>query len=661
MMIRLRDRRTWVGKSTEAGAIALITAVLIPVLLILVAFAADIGRWYVEVAKVQKAADAAALAGVTWLPSDINGGTVKAGAVAALNGYTDADGLTFANLTSQGVGFPQVQVTNSGLRPSELLVTVTSQITNSFARIFGLQTTRISRSALADYVAPAIMGSPCNAIGNQPPSNASGNTPNPPGTVIPGDGQGGRPAQGGYQTCQSDPNFWTAIEGPATSKIQGDRYATRNCSGGTIDGCRSSSSTDGNVPATPPVTGQGEYNEANYYFVIRVGQAALNRPINVQIYDPAYVSTGQTCTALDTPSSGRNGTGFYDGMNPYVTNDWAARYSDSDGNDYCPGDNDPGGGGTTNLTTSFILRDQIPTQDPDAAVPIPGCTKQFGSYDGTPRAENLRDRTANYNIFGTLTGYTNNNSYNPALAKVFHQWVELCTFTPTVRGDYYLQVRTNKGLAAAEPNLNPYTGNDMGALISSNAAAADPASDAAGRAGHGSNGFAIRAFVDGCDSSASAGQCTAATNVSVAGYERMPIFMNVNDDATFNLLQVLPNAAGQKIFFEFFDGGDASGSGTVRVLPPVSYSGSALGGCTGTGPSTVNSANCSVTVSGSNNGRTQLITVQIPNNYSCPASGAATPGDCWYRVNFDYPTGTSVHDFTTWNANLGGDPVRLLR
>ena len=34
-------------------------------------------------------------------------------------------------------------------------------------------------------------------------------------------------------------------------------------------------------------------------------------------------------------------------------------------------------------------------------------------------------------------------AYNGDLARVFHQWMKLCTFTPTQAGNYYLQVRTN--------------------------------------------------------------------------------------------------------------------------------------------------------------------------------------------------------------------------
>ena len=43
-------------------------------------------------------------------------------------------------------------------------------------------------------------------------------------------------------------------------------------------------------------------------------------------------------------------------------------------------------------------------------------------------------------------------------------------------------------------------------------------------------------------------------DVAVAGYEHMPIFINADTaTANFNLIRVLPGAAGQSISFSFFD------------------------------------------------------------------------------------------------------------
>ena len=54
----------------DSGLIAVWFAVLVPVLFAFAAFAVDVSRWYVETERMQKAADAAALAGVVYMPAD---------------------------------------------------------------------------------------------------------------------------------------------------------------------------------------------------------------------------------------------------------------------------------------------------------------------------------------------------------------------------------------------------------------------------------------------------------------------------------------------------------------------------------------------------------------------------------------------------------------
>ena len=47
--------------------------------------------------------------------------------------------------------------------------------------------------------------------------------------------------------------------------------------------------------------------------------------------------------------------------------------------------------------------------------------------------------------------------------------------------------------------------------------------------------------------------------------------------------------------------------------------------------------------------------IPIPNDYNC---NPATLGGCWFSVQITFPS--AVTDFTTWTANIGGDPVRLI-
>ena len=73
----------------EAGYAAVLVALLVPTVFIgLAAIGVDTARWYVEIQRVQLAADAAALAGVTYMPADFTTAKAKALSVATKNGYT---------------------------------------------------------------------------------------------------------------------------------------------------------------------------------------------------------------------------------------------------------------------------------------------------------------------------------------------------------------------------------------------------------------------------------------------------------------------------------------------------------------------------------------------------------------------------------------------
>jgi len=569
----------------DRGAVAILVAILLPIFFGLAAFTIDVANWYLEGAKVQKAADAAALAGVTYMPQDFVSATSKALTTSSKNGYTNStSGPTFVT---------------TALVPdhsSQLDVTVTNTINNFFGKLIGKPTMTVSRTAVADYLGAALMGSPCNALGTQP--TASDGSP----SAIPTQGQGG------YATCQGNPQFWALAEGPATDKVQGDRYGTRVCTSSSTDYC-SNNFND-------------EYSQDGYVFIVRVAANAVNQPIKLQMYDPAYVTTGQECG--DIASSG-----FTNGMNPYAP-DGATRYDNSN-NTFCTGDSDPGGSGTApELSTTFALREQTDTFNPLVATPVTGCIKQFRGYNTTPTSTSLTEKNGN----------RPNSSYQPELAQVFHQWVDLCTFVPTRSGDYYLQVRTNADMGGTA-GINSLTPTQFLGL----------STDTTGR---GANAYAIRAVTN---------PISLGASVQVSGWERIPIFANATAaSSTFNLLQVNPNAAGKSFYFSFFDVGDATSSGTVKVLRPSENSNTSLPGCTykfvGGVETNINGTSCQVNISSStNNGKVQTITVPVPADYTCTSTSL---GGCWFRVTVSFSSG-SVHDATTWDANIGGDAIRLVQ
>src|SRR6476469_7157489 len=139
-------------RDDQGGYVAILVACFAAALMMPVcAISVDVSRWYVEVQRVQNAADAAATAGVTFLPDDLASAKTAALAVAARNGYADG-------------GANQITVA-VGEKPTQLVVTVAAKVENAFGSALGSRFSTISRSATADYNGPAPMGSPCNTFG----------------------------------------------------------------------------------------------------------------------------------------------------------------------------------------------------------------------------------------------------------------------------------------------------------------------------------------------------------------------------------------------------------------------------------------------------------------------------------------------------------------
>jgi hypothetical protein len=156
--------------------------------------------------------------------------------------------------------------------------------------------------------------------------------------------------------------------------------------------------------------------------------------------------------------------------------------------------------------------------------------------------------------------------------------------------------------------------------------------------------------------------------VAMAGNESMPILQNkAGTAATFNLIRALPGTRNQYIAFDFFDGGDGASSpstATVKVIAPADATGSIkatsnIPGCkhAKNNDAYVDATNCTVSINNdTHNGQLEHIVIPIPNDYSC---NPATLGGCWFAVQITFPS--TVTDFTTWTANIGGDPVRLVK
>ena len=202
--------------------------------------------------------------------------------------------------------------------------------------------------------------------------------------------------------------------------------------------------------------------------IVRVRDHTTTGPVTIQRYDPAYVETNSDCTSIPA--------GFPD---PYYDN-WT--YASGDPNEYCSGDGDnrslswsPDAGGAPTdrndsdatevpTVTSFGLIEPTGSfnpYDPEANThDVSGCAAQFPGYSlytggtdvwktGNGTSTTLVDAPGGNNKSAQLS------TPNTALTNVFHKWVNLCTFTPTENGDYYLRIRTNVELRRHLEDLHP--------------------------------------------------------------------------------------------------------------------------------------------------------------------------------------------------------------
>src|SRR5690242_8555747 len=96
MRSQLRDARAALveGDARERGVVLAFLAMVLFTLIVMAGLAVDVGNWWWTGQKVQKAADAAAMAGVSYLPDNFATAQTTAGDIAKRNGYDGASNAT---------------------------------------------------------------------------------------------------------------------------------------------------------------------------------------------------------------------------------------------------------------------------------------------------------------------------------------------------------------------------------------------------------------------------------------------------------------------------------------------------------------------------------------------------------------------------------------
>lgn len=301
------DRSPLPSSRTERGArdagyvMAMAGLIMVP-LLLFAGFAADLGSWYYTGSQAQRAADAAALAGVVWLP-DEDAAIEAAEQAAARNGFVD--GVDGASVDIERIGGEQLRVT------------VARPVAQFFTQLV-MDPFDMERAATAEYVLPVPLGSPTNTLG-------TGN-------------------------LMSDPeNFWLAVSGYCASKEQGDLLMPVSDANFTTGSNPPPSSGNPYASCTGGSTIENEdYDERGYWYAVRLPEDS-SYDVRIEVYDASRRACYPSTTAAPWP-----GRGCRDGSAAYSTGDSGDGSSWSAGGSY-------GGvwSGGRQTTTSFVLHDQV--------------------------------------------------------------------------------------------------------------------------------------------------------------------------------------------------------------------------------------------------------------------------------------------------------------
>ncbi len=257
------------------GQVLLIVAGILTVLIALVGLIVDLGWYEANALRVQRAADAAALAGVVFLPGQVGNAQTTAYGEATKNGYTAGSATTVT--ASQDPGDSR-----------RLNVTITTDVPTYFIRVFGINALQVTRTGSAQYVLPVPMGSPLNYYGvGCMDTNGSEPTCTQSGHSNGASGVSGNP--GSTVTGAAAPNqlnsqgFWGAVFTRGGDARNGDAFSPLNFSGGL-----------GGGPGSNP-----EYDPSGYGYTVEIPAGGGG---NVYVFDPMFCG-------MPVLGSGRAGTG----------------------------------------------------------------------------------------------------------------------------------------------------------------------------------------------------------------------------------------------------------------------------------------------------------------------------------------------------------------
>ena len=629
---------------SQAGQAIVFIALMVVVLFAGVGIAVDAGLGYYYNTSAERAAAAAALSGVIFMPYQFdpasatpagsrNDATERAIDEAAKNGFRNGDPVGAVVVT------PAV-VPGAG---NKLQVTVARTVPVFFMSIFGAAPYRVSRTAIATYLPPITLGQSGTQLGSTASQLGSGGS--------------------NY--------YFPRVEGWSTDRVQGDAF-TPNPLGGS-----NGASDDVHRISGPPPTGTGSDTadatlpaRGGYNFLINIGPGGGQ----IQVYNSAFspdldASTDGTATKLKRNhcENGRTGVGpfvppfpgqpvgpcsaggpsgsFYLHEEDSITATCGAPCTFSDKTQFSAMEY------TLFKVNSYFIRASDTKLAQVKVLPIDATG---WNASPSPVYKDVNTGATITQTYDPLTGA-------PTNMHIYHDWINIGNYAAGgAEGALVQRLMTYPGaLPQGLYRLRVDTLSYNGAIPPDNSVA--------------HKGYVVRLMNPG-GGAACAPSCTLGTMNDMCVYT--PIALPGPGSFRMDMFQIAPDYAGQTITFDIYDPGDISGAGNVDiylnyfnnsrvtttqpvVIRDLGPQRSNVGTVIGTGAPTT--AYFRATSAGTQlyNGHWIRMEIPVANNYA----SIINPADqttWWWRVEYAVGAGVTATDTVSFAVGLKGNPAHLL-
>ena len=621
-------RKPWI-KSQTGQAIVLIAFMMIA-LLAGVGLAVDAGVGYYYNTSAERAAAAAALAGVIFMPGQF-GGQQKNNPDTSIPLGAGNDASDRAVNEARKNGFDIADVAhNVVVEPApvpgftnKLQVTVSRTAPTFFMAMFGIPSFKVQRVAIATYLPPLTLGQPGNQIGSTISQLGAAGTNN---------------------------FYFMRYEGWSTPRAQGDPFTPDPSPAGSSD-VHQISSVKGVDTADPSLPTRGG---ENYLITIPAGGGTIQ--VYNAIYGPDDGSGPRGRNICDNHRQGSPAAA----IGPCNANT-QYYYHEEDGANF----SDPTTFNTTEYTlfkvNSYFIRGSDTKLDQFKVLPInasnwAGANQQYTEmFDGS----------------GTKITQTYDAAGNATNMLTYHNWIDVATYGGAADGN---TVRWTAGYGPQPGGYKLPAGSYRLRVDSLNNAGVNGSADPpAGNPGQAHKGYSVRVL----DSTGA-----ACANCSIGAWNDMTLFTPIDaSSGSFSIyaFQIPPDYAGQTVTIDIYDTGDIT-AGTLdlylvdtnnvvaRPTAPATVSVNNLGSSRSTLPGPGNVVNPPLTdptqafAEPTTNGTKHFdgmwlhFEVPIPNNYN----PGANPNNWWWKMKYLITPAGTANDTFAMAIGLKGDPAHLL-